>query len=163
MRTHLEEAAASYGEAPEDEADLAAAFARALAASRPAQLARGVTLVGPHRDDVLLRIGRADMRGFGSRGQQRTVALALKLAEARLIRVPAVESAVGTIRAVHETAVASKLLAKVREVNVQAGQAVRTGAVMVRLSTRAATRKEMREIRSRPKLCWRRSRISRRR
>jgi membrane fusion protein (multidrug efflux system) len=55
------------------------------------------------------------------------------LAEARLIRVPVIESAVGTIRAVHETSVASKLLAKVAAINVQAGQSVRKGDVLVRL------------------------------
>jgi len=55
------------------------------------------------------------------------------LAEARLIRVPVIESAVGTIRAVHETSVASKLLAKVVAVNVQAGQSVHKGDVLVRL------------------------------
>ena len=55
------------------------------------------------------------------------------LTEARLITVPAVESAVGTIRAVHETAVASKLLAKVLEVRVIAGQVVKKGDLLVRL------------------------------
>lgn len=55
------------------------------------------------------------------------------LVEARLIRVPVIESAVGTIRAVHETSVASKLLAKVVTVNVQAGQSVHKGDVLVRL------------------------------
>lgn len=55
------------------------------------------------------------------------------LAPARLIRVPATETAVGTIRAVHETAVACKLLARVVAVNVQAGQTVRAGQVLVRL------------------------------
>ncbi len=49
------------------------------------------------------------------------------------IRRPRVETAVGTIRPVHETAVASKLLAKVLEVNVQAGQLVKKGEVLVRL------------------------------
>jgi RND family efflux transporter MFP subunit len=56
-----------------------------------------------------------------------------RLVEARLIRVPRTEAAVGTIRAVHETAVASKLLAKVVEVNVQAGQPVQADEVLVRL------------------------------
>jgi RND family efflux transporter MFP subunit len=56
-----------------------------------------------------------------------------RLTEARLITVPTVESAVGTIRAVHETAVASKLLAKVLDVRVIAGQVVKTGDVLVRL------------------------------
>ena len=53
--------------------------------------------------------------------------------EVRSIRVPVVESAVGTIRAVHETAVASKLLAKVVEVHILAGQRVESGEVLVRL------------------------------
>jgi RND family efflux transporter MFP subunit len=52
---------------------------------------------------------------------------------ARLVTLPATEAAVGSIRAVHESAVAAKLLAKVVEVNVQAGQAVRAGDVLVRL------------------------------
>ena len=76
---------ASLGEAAGLTRDLAADFAAALERSRPAQLARGVTPVGPHRDDLSFMVGGVDMRGFGSRGQQRTVALALKLAEARLM------------------------------------------------------------------------------
>lgn len=51
----------------------------------------------------------------------------------RKIRLPATESAVGSIRAVHETSLASKLLAKVLEVNVKAGSPVRQGDVLVRL------------------------------
>jgi len=56
-----------------------------------------------------------------------------RLVEARVVRRPATEAAVGTIRAVHETAVASKLLAKIVEVNIQAGQAVSRDEVLVRL------------------------------
>jgi membrane fusion protein, multidrug efflux system len=52
---------------------------------------------------------------------------------AQLIRLPVVESAVGTIRAVHETTIGSKLLARVTEVNLKAGQKVREGDVLVRL------------------------------
>lgn len=51
----------------------------------------------------------------------------------RLIRVPAVESAVGTIKAVHETSLASRLLARVLEVNAIAGQRVAKDEVLVRL------------------------------
>lgn len=51
----------------------------------------------------------------------------------RQIRVPRMESAVGTIRAVHETTVGSKLLAQVIEVQLKAGQNVRAGDVLVRL------------------------------
>jgi RND family efflux transporter MFP subunit len=57
----------------------------------------------------------------------------LPLAEVRLITRPRYESAVGTVRAVHEAAVASKLLAKVVEVKVKAGQAVTRDEVLVRL------------------------------
>jgi RND family efflux transporter MFP subunit len=53
--------------------------------------------------------------------------------EVRLRQMPRVEQAVGTVRAVHETAVAAKLLAKIIEVNITAGQAVQKGDVLVRL------------------------------
>jgi len=56
-----------------------------------------------------------------------------QLVTVRKIRVPRIESSVGSIRAVHEAAVASKLLAKVVEVNVTAGQHVKKGEVLVRL------------------------------
>jgi len=55
------------------------------------------------------------------------------LIPATVFRTPIVESAVGTVRAVHETAIASKLLAKVVKVNVQAGKEVRAGDVLVQL------------------------------
>ena len=51
----------------------------------------------------------------------------------RLIRIPLVESAAGTIRAVHESTIGSKLMARVVEINLKAGQQVRTGDVLVRL------------------------------
>ncbi len=57
----------------------------------------------------------------------------LPLAEARTIRVPGTETAAGTIRAVHEAAVASKLLAKVAAVLIKAGDPVRKGQVLVQL------------------------------
>lgn len=59
--------------------------------------------------------------------------IAARLAAARLIRLPLSESAVGTIRAVHETSLGSKLLARVVEVNLKAGQKVHAGDVLVRL------------------------------
>lgn len=55
------------------------------------------------------------------------------LAEVRTIRKPRYEAAVGTIRAVHEAAVASRLLARVVEVKVKAGQAVSQGDILARL------------------------------
>ncbi|MGD1874419.1 MAG: DNA replication/repair protein RecF [Mastigocoleus sp.] len=50
-----------------------------------AELHRGTTLVGPHRDEVELVINDTPARKYGSQGQQRTLVLALKLAELQLI------------------------------------------------------------------------------
>lgn len=61
-------------------------FARALSAVRAREIAQGVSLVGPHRDDLRFLVNEIDAGVYGSRGQQRTVALALKLAEAKLMQ-----------------------------------------------------------------------------
>jgi len=66
-------------------------FRRRLAARRPEELRRGQTLVGPHRDDLVIEVDGRDMRRVGSRGQQRLLALALRLAE-----VEPVAAGVGT-------------------------------------------------------------------
>jgi DNA replication and repair protein RecF len=50
-----------------------------------AELHRSTTLVGPHRDEVKLSINQTPARQYGSQGQQRTLVLALKLAELQLI------------------------------------------------------------------------------
>ncbi len=57
-------------------------FREALAAARGRERATAVTAVGPHRDDFDLFIDQVDMGVFASRGQARTLALTLKLAEA---------------------------------------------------------------------------------
>ncbi len=49
------------------------------------EIRRGSTLIGPHRDDLLFYINEKEVHTFGSQGQQRTVALSLKLAEIELI------------------------------------------------------------------------------
>lgn len=46
---------------------------------------RAVTLVGPHRDDIVLQLDGRDARSFASQGQQRTIALAWKLAEVAVV------------------------------------------------------------------------------
>jgi membrane fusion protein (multidrug efflux system) len=56
-----------------------------------------------------------------------------RIVKVSMLRVPMSESAVGTIRAVHETTLASRILARVLEVNLKAGQAVRAEQVLVRL------------------------------
>jgi DNA replication and repair protein RecF len=64
---------------------IAAAFHRHLSRVAEDELRRGTTLIGPQRDDLTFLINGLDARAYGSQGQQRTVALALKLAEFRLI------------------------------------------------------------------------------
>lgn len=60
-------------------------LAQALKRSLRDDRGRGVTQVGPHRDDLRFEINGHDVTIYGSRGQQRTVALALKLAEVELM------------------------------------------------------------------------------
>jgi len=66
----------ALGEATEPAAVLAA-----LERRHHEEIRRGQTLVGPHRDDLAIELDGVDARAFGSRGQQRLIALALRLAE----------------------------------------------------------------------------------
>lgn len=61
-------------------------FRAALAALRPKELERGVTLAGPHRDDLLLELGGLPAKGYASHGESWSFALALRLAAAELLR-----------------------------------------------------------------------------
>lgn len=65
---------------------ITAAFRAALAAKRPLELDRGLTLVGPHRDDLVLRVRGLPVKGYASHGESWSVALALRLASAQLLR-----------------------------------------------------------------------------
>jgi DNA replication and repair protein RecF len=65
-------------------AQAAAAVASALAAARERESRAGVCLVGPHRDEVQLLVAGEDARRFASRGTQRTLALALRAAQAEI-------------------------------------------------------------------------------
>jgi len=65
---------------------LADQFRAALAAKRSAELERGLTLVGPHRDDLVLRVRGLPVKGYASHGESWSVALALRLASAELLR-----------------------------------------------------------------------------
>jgi DNA replication and repair protein RecF len=67
-------------------ARIAELFRQALAAKRSSELDRGLTLVGPHRDDLLLRIRRLPVKGYASHGESWSVALSLRLASAELLR-----------------------------------------------------------------------------
>jgi len=57
---------------------------QALAENRNEDIRRGITTVGPHRDDFRIFINEEDARYYGSQGQQRTAALAVKLSEIEL-------------------------------------------------------------------------------
>ena len=67
-------------------AAIGAAFQAQLQSLRRREVPAGVTLVGPHRDEVRFLIDDVDAGVYGSRGQQRTAALALRLAEVGLMR-----------------------------------------------------------------------------
>ena len=62
------------------------AFSEAIIKARDAEKKQRITLVGPHRDDLLFQINGEDIRKFGSQGQKRTAALSLKLAEIELVK-----------------------------------------------------------------------------
>ncbi len=66
------------------ESDLASRFAAVLLDGRARDIQRGVTLIGPHRDDVAFLIDGHDAASTASRGEHRTAALALRLAEVTL-------------------------------------------------------------------------------
>lgn len=62
------------------------ALEKKLSEHRQIDIKAGTTLCGPHRDDIKILINDVDVRSFGSQGQQRSCVLALKLAEARLLK-----------------------------------------------------------------------------
>ena len=72
--------------ATEEETVLFEQFMIKLSQVKEQELRRGMTLVGPHRDDLAFFINGKEAQVFGSQGQQRTTALSLKLAELELIR-----------------------------------------------------------------------------
>ena len=61
-------------------------LAGALASQRQAEIKAGMTLVGPHRDDLAVAVDGMPAAAYASRGQARTIALALRLAEAVFLR-----------------------------------------------------------------------------
>ena len=74
-----------------DRDQLAAALAAAMAERRSDEIARGISLVGPHRDDVLLTLGVLPARGYASHGESWSLALALRLGSLALLRSDGVE------------------------------------------------------------------------
>ena len=69
-----------------DKTEIEELYRSRLALLRNKELERGITLVGPHRDDLLLLLGTLPAKGYISHGESWSYALALKLASASLIR-----------------------------------------------------------------------------
>ncbi|MEU5780131.1 DNA replication/repair protein RecF [Micromonospora lupini] len=74
-----------------DRATLVEALTTALAASRTAEIERGTTLVGPHRDELALSLGPLPAKGYASHGESWSFALALRLAGYDLLRADGIE------------------------------------------------------------------------
>ncbi|SCE70859.1 DNA replication and repair protein RecF [Micromonospora haikouensis] len=74
-----------------DRAALAETLLAALAESRSAEVERGTTLVGPHRDDLALTLGPLPAKGYASHGESWSFALALRLAGYDLLRSDGIE------------------------------------------------------------------------
>jgi len=74
-----------------DGGPLESALLEALAQMRRQEVERGVCLVGPHRDDLELRLGDGPAKGYASHGESWALALALRLASYRLLRDDDVE------------------------------------------------------------------------
>ncbi|MDR5658915.1 DNA replication/repair protein RecF [Serpentinicella sp. ANB-PHB4] len=70
----------------EDKNDIKINFLENLKSRYKDERYRGVTLVGPHRDDIKFFINNMEVKRFGSQGQQRTTVLSLKLSELELIK-----------------------------------------------------------------------------
>jgi DNA replication and repair protein RecF len=79
-------AAPDGAEPPADRAALADLLRTALAGARTQELQRGVSLIGPHRDDLVLRLDDLPAKGYASQGEAWSYALALRLAGFELLR-----------------------------------------------------------------------------
>lgn len=71
---------------PRDVGDMRELMSAALAVIQPEELERGITLLGPHRDDIELAFGQVPVKNYASHGEGWSVALALKLATWDVLR-----------------------------------------------------------------------------
>ena len=85
-----EELTLSYeSQIPEDmsnRTEIKAEYEKIFSSSLDREIAAGVTLFGPHRDDIEIKINGKSARSFASQGQQRSIVLALKLSEGEVIK-----------------------------------------------------------------------------
>lgn len=70
----------------EDKAVIESLFQEKLAVLRPKELERGITMVGPHRDDLQLNLGTMPAKGYASHGESWSYALSLKLASLEILK-----------------------------------------------------------------------------
>jgi DNA replication and repair protein RecF len=93
MKRIAEIATASYHTIASDHKELgvllqtneSASLAEALEKTRAEERARGITLIGPHRDELTLTLDGHSVQAYGSRGEARTTSLALRVAEYQLL------------------------------------------------------------------------------
>jgi DNA replication and repair protein RecF len=76
---------------PTARANLIAALSAGMAERRAEEIQRGVSLVGPHRDDIVLSLGLLPAKGYASHGESWSFALALRLGGFHLLRADGVE------------------------------------------------------------------------
>lgn len=69
-----------------DRAEITELYSKKLSFVRPKELERGITLVGPHRDDLVLMLGDLPAKGYASHGESWSYALALRLASIAMLR-----------------------------------------------------------------------------
>ena len=69
-----------------DRVEIKAEYERILSSNLDREIAAGVSLYGPHREDIDIRINGISARAFASQGQQRSIVLSLKLAEGEVIK-----------------------------------------------------------------------------
>jgi DNA replication and repair protein RecF len=82
----LESRASAGTELSTDRGQLGEAMLAAMAEARQNELVRGISLVGPHRDELVLKLGDLPARGYASHGESWSFALALRLAAFELLR-----------------------------------------------------------------------------
>jgi DNA replication and repair protein RecF len=87
----LRQAQGAAGQGASERAELTQILVNAMAERRSEEIHRGVSLVGPHRDDIALTLGMLPAKGYASHGESWSFALALRLGSFHLLRADGVE------------------------------------------------------------------------
>lgn len=86
LSSNKEELNCIYKDSINNREDIENAMLELLEKNHETDLKRGFTTIGPHKDDIIIKLGDIDLRYFGSQGQQRTATLALKLSELEMMK-----------------------------------------------------------------------------